>query len=61
MRQLRDATREELLGDVFCAVRMRCYKQDKSTVQSVVGQKPAYKDVNTKLRALRWKPLPDNW
>jgi hypothetical protein len=47
-RQLRDATIEELLGEVFPVRSVsRCYKQVKVTVWLVVRQSPASKDVNT--------------
>jgi hypothetical protein len=50
MRQLRDATIEELLGEVF-SVRsvMSSYKHDNSRIQSVVKQSPASKDVKTEV------------
>jgi hypothetical protein len=49
MRQLRDATKEELLEEVFSVRFMpRCYKQDKSRVYLVGRQSPASKGVNIK-------------
>jgi hypothetical protein len=50
VRQLRDATTEELLGEVF-SVRSspRFYEQDKSRVWLVEIQSPASKDVNTEV------------
>jgi hypothetical protein len=63
VRQLRDATIEELLGEMFFVQPVpRCYKQVKSRVSLVVRQSPVSKDVNTEVErstALR-KPLPDN-
>jgi hypothetical protein len=48
VRQLRDATIEELLGEVFSVRSMpRCYKQDKSKVKLVGRQSSTSKDVNT--------------
>jgi hypothetical protein len=48
MRQLRDATIEELLGEAFPAPSVqRCYKQDKFKVWLVVRESPASKGVNT--------------
>jgi hypothetical protein len=44
----RDATTEELLGDMFSMMSVpRCFKQEKYRVQLVVRQSPASKDVNT--------------
>jgi hypothetical protein len=50
VRQLCDATIEELLGEVFTVGSVpRCFKQAKSRVQLVVRQSPASKDVNTEV------------
>jgi hypothetical protein len=50
VRQLRDATIEEMLEVVFSMRYVpRCYKQDKSRFQSVVRQSPGSKDVNTEV------------
>jgi hypothetical protein len=47
MRQLHDTTIEELLGEVFSVQSiLRCYKQNKPRVSSVVRQSPASKGVN---------------
>jgi hypothetical protein len=44
---LRDATMQELLGDVFSMRPLpKCYKQDKPRFYLVVRQSPAIKDVN---------------
>jgi hypothetical protein len=46
VRQLRDATIEELLREVFSVKSVpRCYKQDKSRIWLVVRQSPSGKDV----------------
>jgi hypothetical protein len=48
VRQLRDATAEELLEAVFSMRSVpRCYKQDRYGVYLVVRQSPVSKDVNT--------------
>jgi hypothetical protein len=50
VRQLRDVTIEELLGEVFSARSVPgCYKQDKSSVVLVVRESPTSKDVNTEV------------
>jgi hypothetical protein len=50
VRQLGDATVEELLEAVFSMRSVpRCYKQDKSTVWSVLRHSPVSKDVNTEV------------
>jgi hypothetical protein len=47
VRQLRDATNEQL-EELFSMFSMsRCYKQDKSTVYWTVRESPASKNVNT--------------
>jgi hypothetical protein len=48
--QLRDATIEDLLGEVFYMPSVpRCFKQDKSRIWLVVIHSPASKDVNTEV------------
>jgi hypothetical protein len=48
VRQLRGATIEELLGEVFSVRSVpRCYKQDKYRVYILARQSPASKNVNT--------------
>jgi hypothetical protein len=50
MRQLRDATIEELLGAMFSMRSLpSSYKQDKSRIWLVVRVSPASKDVNTEV------------
>jgi hypothetical protein len=47
VRQLGDATIEELLDAVFSMRSVaRCYMQDKSRISLVLRQLPASKDVN---------------
>jgi hypothetical protein len=54
VRQLRDATIEELLGALFSVRSVRwCYKQDKSRFYLVVRHSPASKDVNTEAEESR--------
>jgi ribosomal protein S2 len=65
MQQLHDATIDKLLETVFSMRSVpRCYKQDKSRVQSVGRQSQASKGVNTEaeeamaLEAItRWQPV----
>jgi hypothetical protein len=48
MRQLRDATIEELLGEVFSMrSALRCYKQDKSRVSVALRESSASKNLKT--------------
>jgi hypothetical protein len=50
MRQLREATIEELLGEMFSVRSVpMCYKQDTSRVYLVVRQSPASNDMNTEV------------
>jgi hypothetical protein len=48
VRQLRDATIEELLAGVYSVRSVpRCYKQDKFKIELVVTESPASEDVKT--------------
>jgi hypothetical protein len=50
VRQIRDATVEELVGEVSSMRSVpRCYKQDKSIIQSLMRLSPSNKYVNTKV------------